>query len=150
VQQNYKYHLLTVSHAAAPFRWPKLYPDEWLQSVSEKNIICTMEPRHADGLFVAQRHLLPHVYLHPTRDLAVLHFEDEEKTLSMFRNQLKHAFETRLDLVDENIVKGEPGGSVSRRSSALTPPLTLTTRRSTASGTHFPRPQRGGQGYHGR
>lgn len=149
MQQNYKYHVLTVSHAAAPFRWPKLYPDDWLQSVSEKNVIYTMEPRHADGMFVAQRHLLPHVYLHPTRDLAVLHLEDEEQSLSMFRNQLKHAFETRLDFVDENIVKGEPGGSVSRRFLCPDAASDCDDCPPTSTGTHFPRPHRGGQGNHG-
>jgi hypothetical protein len=73
-----KYHLLTVGHAVAPWRWPKHYPDEWLQQVNETHTIYTMEMRHADGLFLSQSILDSDVYHHPTRDFSVLHIEDED------------------------------------------------------------------------
>lgn len=71
-----------------------------------------MEPRYEDGAFVTQRHFEPRVYLHPTRDLAVTHLEDEEKTINMLRNRLSNTYESRLDLCDEKIVSGSPGEHV--------------------------------------
>ena len=75
---SHRYHLLTVSHAAAPWRWPKLFGESWLQFVNEKHCHYTTELRFSDGNLVTQMDLSRHLYLHPTRDLAVLHLEEEK------------------------------------------------------------------------
>jgi len=82
---THSHHLLTVSHAVAPWKWPKLYPDEWLQYVNEKHTHYTVELRHEDGIFVHQADLLSRPYLHANRDLAVLHLEDESQTIELYR-----------------------------------------------------------------
>ena len=38
-----KYHVITASHVAAPWRWPKYYPDEWIQFINESHTHYTME-----------------------------------------------------------------------------------------------------------
>ena len=73
-------HVITCSHVVAPWKWPKYYPAEWLQAVNESHTYYTVEVRHSDGVFHTQLDLLPRVYHHPTRDLAVLHFEDEQSS----------------------------------------------------------------------
>eukprot|EP01039_Chlorochromonas_danica_P007690 gene7690-8497_t len=82
---NYRYHLLTVSHAAAPWRWPKLYPEPWLRFVDERHCIFTAEARLSDGKMLTQLELSDHVYLHPTRDLAVVHLESEEEVMPLLK-----------------------------------------------------------------
>jgi hypothetical protein len=81
-----KFHVLTASHVVAPWRWPKHYPDEWLQHVNETHTHYTLELRHPDGTFITQAELLPQSYHHPTRDLSVLHLEDEENTLELLKS----------------------------------------------------------------
>lgn len=78
-----KVHLLTASHVVAPWKWPKYYPEEWLQHVCEKHTTYTAEVRHSDGVFATQSDLKPVSYHHPTRDLAVLHFENELEVLEL-------------------------------------------------------------------
>lgn len=78
-----KVHLVTSSHVVAPWRWPKYYADEWLQQVNERHTMYTAEMRHADGVFATQSELKPISYHHPTRDLAALHFENEEEVLAL-------------------------------------------------------------------
>ena len=78
-----KVHLLTASHVVAPWRWPKYYPEEWLQHVNEKHTAYTAEKRHDDGVFATQCDLKPISYHHDTRDLAVLHFENEDEVLEL-------------------------------------------------------------------
>ena len=72
------FHFVTVSHTVAPWRWPKYYPDEWLQAVNEKHTHYTIELRTDDGVFVSLIDLLPRSYHHLKRDLAVLHIENEK------------------------------------------------------------------------
>lgn len=91
-----------MAHAATPWRYPKLYPAEWLQDVSERNVIYTLEPRHLDGIFVTQRDFKPRVYVHKSRDLAVLHLDEEDAALQMLSKTLKNSYETRLDFVPED------------------------------------------------
>lgn len=78
-----KVHLVTASHVVAPWRWPKYYPEEWLQQVCEKHALYTAELRHADGTFATQSELKPISYHHATRDLAALHFENEDEVLEL-------------------------------------------------------------------
>jgi hypothetical protein len=67
----------------APWKWPKLYPDDWLQFVNMEHTKYTAEVRTDEGLVVEKPRLelLPELYLHPTRDLAVTHFADEAQAL---------------------------------------------------------------------
>ncbi|KAJ1439300.1 hypothetical protein B484DRAFT_444095, partial [Ochromonadaceae sp. CCMP2298] len=80
-----QYHVLTVSHAVAPWRWPQLYPDEWLQAVTAEHTHYTLELRHEDGVFVHQADLWPRAFHHASRDMALLHLEDEANTAELFR-----------------------------------------------------------------
>ena len=74
---RHKYHVLTASHVVAPWRFPKYYPDEWLQFVNEKHTHYTVELRHDDGVFMTQSELLPAAIHHVNRDMATLHFDNE-------------------------------------------------------------------------
>lgn len=74
----HKYHVLTASHIVSPWRWPKLYGDDFLRFINEKNTHYTIEFRHDDGSLMTQLECLPRSYHHPSRDLAVLHLEDEK------------------------------------------------------------------------
>ena len=74
-----QYHVVTASHVVAPWKWPKYYPDEWLQYVNQAHTHYTIELRDETGVFITQSECLPVSYHHPTRDLAVLHLEDEQE-----------------------------------------------------------------------
>ena len=74
-----KYHIVTASHVVAPWLWPKYYPDEWLQHVNHQHTHYTVELRDEQGVFITQSECVPVSYHHSTRDLSVLHFEDEER-----------------------------------------------------------------------
>lgn len=78
-----KVHVLTASHVVAPWKWPKYYPDDWLQFVNEKHTTYTAESRHDDGIFATQCELRPVSYHHGTRDLAVLHLDNEDEVLEL-------------------------------------------------------------------
>ena len=77
-------HVLTASHNVAPWKFPKMYPEEWLQFIDEKNTHYTIEVRHPDGIFMTQSELLPVSYHHSSRDLAVLHLEKDADGVSLF------------------------------------------------------------------
>ena len=79
-----KLHVVTASHNVAPWRFPKIYPEEWLQCINEKNTHYTIEIRHPDGMFMTQTELLPISYHHSSRDLAVLHLEADLVGLDTF------------------------------------------------------------------
>lgn len=96
-----KYHVLTAAHAAAPWKFPKLYPNDWLRFVNQDHTIFTVETRHKDGSMQSQIDLLPEVFYHPTRDLAVLHFENELEALEVLRFV---NVEYKLELTDEDLV----------------------------------------------
>jgi len=78
---KHSFHVLTASHIVSPWRWPKFYPDEWLQHLNEKHTHYTLELRHADGSFITQSELVPTTYHHDSRDVAVLHLEDEAEAM---------------------------------------------------------------------
>jgi len=76
-------HVVTACHVVAPWKFRKYYPDEWLQLLNEKNTHYTLEIRNEDGTFMTQSDCLPRFYMHPSRDLAVLHLEDEVSTMEV-------------------------------------------------------------------
>jgi len=102
-QFKHRYHVLTASHVVAPWRFPKYYPDEWLQFVNEKHTHYTVELRHEDGVFMTQSELLPAAVHHASRDLAVLHLENESTVNDLLKNL---GFEA-ADLRDAQLVPGE-------------------------------------------
>lgn len=81
-----KYHIITCSHVAAPWKWPKYYPEEWLSAVNETHTHYTVEIRQDNGIFLTQTELIPNVYHHSTRDLAVLHLENEQTNIESLFN----------------------------------------------------------------
>lgn len=91
-----KYHFVTVSHTVAPWRWPNYYPLEWVQCVNEKHTHYTIELRADDGVFLTQLELLPRSYHHPSRDLCVLHIDDEQKVFDMLLDDLQVGGESLL------------------------------------------------------
>ena len=94
-----KYHVVTVSHCVAPWRWPKYYPDAWVQVVNEKHTHYTFEIRSNDGVFMTQVECLPRSYHHKTRDLAVLHITNEDRMV----NELDGIFHA-LKIDGENLL----------------------------------------------
>lgn len=93
---HHKYHLITASHVAAPYKWRNLYGDEFLNFISSKSTHHTTEIRHADGFLMAQLECETTSYHHPSRDLAVLHIKDEAEVVPVI---LKLGLQT-LNLVD--------------------------------------------------
>ena len=79
----YKYHVVTSSHIAAPWRWPGHYDEEYLKYICEKDTHYTVELRHADGSLMTQVECLPRTFHHPKRDLAILHLEDESNAMKV-------------------------------------------------------------------
>jgi len=98
-----KFHVLTASHIVSPWRWPKFYPDEWLQYLNERHTHYTMELRHEDGSFITQSELVPTTYHHPSRDVAALHLDDEDEAMDMMGSL---GF-TPLELVDAPPLEGQ-------------------------------------------
>lgn len=81
-----KYHIVTCSHVAAPWKWPKYYPDEWLQALNETHTAYSLELRQDNGIFAYQQLLQPMVFHHPSKDMCAVHFDpdDEEAAVKMF------------------------------------------------------------------
>jgi hypothetical protein len=104
---------LTVSHAAVPWKWPKLYKEEWLQFINEKNVLYTLEPRWRDGVFATQADIIQQVYLHPNRDLAVLHLQDEDEFVKLIEDTLKDEYAIDLMLSDSDQISAEEERRVS-------------------------------------
>lgn len=75
--ENPKFHVITVSHSVAPWRWPKLYSEDWLRYIDERHTYYTMEVRDQTGCVVSSYELFPRTFHHPSRDVAVLHLENE-------------------------------------------------------------------------
>jgi hypothetical protein len=82
----------------APWRWPKLYTEDYLQHVNEKHTHYTIEMRHENGVFAHQADLITKVYHHPVRDLAVMHIALEDSVTEMY---IQNDYETELDVVKE-------------------------------------------------
>ena len=79
-----KFHVVTASHVIAPWRFPKYYPDDWLKFVNQSHTYYTLEVRDENGLIRGTTQLLPISFHHHTRDLSVLHLDDESGALKMF------------------------------------------------------------------
>eukprot|EP01038_Epipyxis_sp_PR26KG_P003973 gene3973-5693_t len=100
------HHIVTVSHSIAPWRWPKLYPIDWLQLVNEKHTFYTVEMRNEDGTFLSQTILQPRVFHHPTRDLCALHLEEEDQ-IKLFK-RLRVNFPDLLPNIYHPLQPNEP------------------------------------------
>lgn len=98
-----RFHLVTASHVIAPWRFPKYYPDDWLQFVNQSHTRHTIEFRDEDGFLTMETQLSPKSYHHTTRDLAVLHLDDEEQALEVFEME---GVEPQ-DLLKRELVEGE-------------------------------------------
>lgn len=79
-----KFHVVTASHVIAPWRFPKYYPDDWLKFVNQNHTYYTLEVRDENGLICGTTELLPTSFHHHTRDVAILHIDDEVKALQIF------------------------------------------------------------------
>lgn len=80
------YHILTSSHNLAPWRFRNYYPEPFLEYVNEGHIHYTVELRNANGESIISVDILPNSFHHPTRDIGMVHFdEDEAEALSMFK-----------------------------------------------------------------
>ena len=96
-----KYHVISASHVVAPWRYPKYFPDDWLQFVNEKHTHYTLELRHDDGVFITQTELIPTSIHHASRDLVALRVEDESivsDLLEMFDVDTPNLFEGKLSV----------------------------------------------------
>lgn len=70
----------------APWRFPKYYPDEWLRHVNESHTFYTVEIRHTDGMFLCVLDLDAAAYHHKSRDMAILHLENEQESMDTLKN----------------------------------------------------------------
>ena len=77
------HHVVTSSHVVSPWKWPRYYPDEWLQFVTAAHTHYTLEIRDDSGVFVTQVECNPVTYHHANKDLAILHLADEEDNISL-------------------------------------------------------------------
>lgn len=98
-----KLHLLTASHVVAPWRFPKYYKDEWLSHVNQNHTKYSLEIRDEDGEITAETALSPDSFHHSSRDLAVLHLDDENVAMRMFE---KSGVESQ-DLLQRQLIEGE-------------------------------------------
>jgi hypothetical protein len=99
----YKLHLLTASHVVAPWRFPKYYKDEWLSYVNQNHTNYSLEIRDEDGKITAETSLLSDSFHHSSRDLAVLHLDDEDYATRMIE---KFGVESQ-DLLQRQLIEGE-------------------------------------------
>ena len=98
-----KFHLLTASHVVAPWRFPKYYPDEWLRYVNQNHTHYTVEVRDDHGVMLGTASILGNTLHHCTRDLAVLHLEDEASADQLFAT---HGIEFQ-NMSQRELVEGE-------------------------------------------
>ena len=80
------HHIVTSSHVVSPWKWPRYYPEEWLQFVTEEHTHYTLEIRDDTGVFISQVECNPVTYHHANKDLAVLHLADEQENLSLLED----------------------------------------------------------------
>jgi hypothetical protein len=94
------YHVVTSSHNLAPWRFPKYYPEPFLEYVNESHIHYTLEVRNSQGESVSSIDILPHSFHHRTRDIGIVHFDkDESKALSVFKTLMFK----KLDIEDYRV-----------------------------------------------
>ena len=86
LQQGPAYHVVTSSHNLAPWRFPKYYPEKFLEYVNEAHVHYTLEIRNPEGEAISSVDILPNSFHHADRDIGVAHFDkDESRALSIFR-----------------------------------------------------------------
>ena len=69
---------VTSAHSCCPWRYREYFPDAWLEFVRPHHCRYTLEIRAPDGRALCEHRLAAAPLRHPTRDVAVLHLEDEE------------------------------------------------------------------------
>ena len=98
-----QFHIVTASHVVAPWRFPKYYPDDWLRYVNENHTKYTVEVRDEDGFLTTESELLSASYHHSSRDLAVLHLDEEDEALEIFEYENIES----LELLARELIEGE-------------------------------------------
>lgn len=96
------FHVLTASHVVAPWRWPKLFPEEYLRHVNEKHTHYTVEMRYPDGLMFCQGDMHPRVFHHGHRDMASLYIGPETEIVEHYS---ENGLEIGLDLLSDKSPK---------------------------------------------
>lgn len=83
------YHVVTSSHNLAPWRFPRYYPEPFLEYVNEGHIHYTLEVRNSQGESISSIDILPNSFHHREQDIGIAHFDkDESKVLSVFKTLL--------------------------------------------------------------
>ncbi|CAM9718654.1 unnamed protein product [Chrysoparadoxa australica] len=104
-----KLAFFTPAHVAAPWKFPRYYPQDWLKFVEPQHCIYTLNARNlkmysSDGTNDGH-YFFGRVELHPTRDVAAFYLEDEDAALKdMKRKELKLE---PVRLRDSPLMKGE-------------------------------------------
>lgn len=82
-------HIVCSSHVLSPFLWKDYYPQDWLSQVRQEHCVYSVEvfdpdaPDHA----LAKLAVNPQPFHHPEgRDIALVHFKDEEQSLNLLKN----------------------------------------------------------------
>lgn len=82
-QEQQQLALLTSSHIVAPWRWPQYYPQDWVRQVTNDHTRYTLELRELPHWnVIAQFELDSALFLHDTRDVAALRFQDQAEALT--------------------------------------------------------------------
>jgi hypothetical protein len=101
-----KFHLLTASHVVAPWRFPKYYPDEWLRYVNQNHTQYTLEIRDDHGVMLGTSSILASTHHHSSRDLAVMHLEDEASADQIFAaHGVQYQNLSQRELVEGEVVE---------------------------------------------
>ena len=121
------YHVLTTSHNLAPWRFPKYYPDKFLEYVNEKHIHYTLEVRNGQGDSISSIDVLPHSFHHRHRDLGLI------KTL-MFQKvdieNYKVNVEEEIEFHGHEVSAGDMGMGMDGEVDPTAPDLRLSLPRS--------------------
>jgi hypothetical protein len=90
----------------APWLFPKYYPEPFMEYINESHTYYTVELRSSTGEIFTQYDLKPIIYHHPDRDLAVLHLQSEETSLSFLKDLNFRVLDTEsyLPADDEELI----------------------------------------------
>lgn len=82
-------HVVCSSHVLSPFLWNDYYPQDWLTQVRQEHCVYSLEvfdPRQPAKGSLAKLALNAQPFHHPEgRDIALLHFKEEESSLQMLK-----------------------------------------------------------------
>jgi len=125
-----KYHILAPAHVTHPWLFPQYYVKEhypWLSFVTEKAVINKLNIRkQKNGQMIFETNFKKKYYLHPKKDLILLHINDEENVI----NQVSALGIPWSSLfLNINIAEGDPVTLIGHELQTKTDDIDSTTER---------------------